>query len=146
MKQNGFKDLEPTIAESAEVTRRDVNDDDAYKTRVVRHGPVGFAWLVCVQRRDYGRKYDIGLGVTAIGRDRECEVVLGDDSVSLKHAKIKYVADTDTYMVYDLVSTNGTYVNGERVEAPAQVNDEDEVGFGDVRFVFKRLRRTHREQ
>jgi len=145
MKQHDYRDLDPTIAEGSEVTRRDVNDDDAYKTRVVRHEVVGFAWLVCVQRRDFGRKYDVGMGVTAVGRDRECEIVLGDDSVSLKHAKIKYVADTDAYVLYDLVSTNGTFVNGERVEAPIQVNDEDELSFGDVRCVFKRLKRIHRE-
>ncbi len=145
MRQNDFRDLEPTIAESADVTRRDTDGEDAYKTRVVRHEPVGFAWLVCVQRQEFGRRYDVGMGITAIGRDRECEIVLGDDSVSLKHAKIKYVADTDAYMLYDLVSTNGTCVNGERIEAPAQINDEDEVSFGDVRCVFKRLKHTHRE-
>ena len=53
-------------------------------------------------------------GTSAIGRSEESDVFLVDPSVSRNHAEID--VDTRGALVRDLGSTNGTFVNGERVD------------------------------
>ena len=70
---------------------------------------------------------------TTIGRTRQNNIQLDAPSVSRKHAQI---ALTETgYMVRDLGSENGTFVNGERV-AERLLADGDHLQFGGVRFSF----------
>ena len=57
-----------------------------------------------------------------IGRSRDCDLRLPDTDTSRRHAKI--VCDAGRFVLYDLASTNGTFVNGERV-------DERELAPGD---------------
>lgn len=56
-------------------------------------------------------------GEVELGRAPGCEVVLASEEVSRRHARI--VPDGDGHRVHDLGSTNGTFVNGEEVEARA---------------------------
>ena len=59
-----------------------------------------------------------------VGRSRECDVVVGEETVSRFHAELRH-RDGAEWVVRDLDSTNGTWLNGARVrEAP--------VGRGDV--------------
>jgi predicted component of type VI protein secretion system len=53
-------------------------------------------------------------GEVALGRSRECEVRLPDADTSRRHAKI--VCSGGRFVLHDLGSTNGTFVNGERIE------------------------------
>jgi len=73
-----------------------------------------------------------------VGRGGDCEVRLDHPSVSQLHAKIRAEESEDTFVLYDLATTNGTRVNGEAINRRALVND-DVVGFGDEKFVFKQL-------
>jgi diguanylate cyclase (GGDEF)-like protein len=50
-----------------------------------------------------------------LGRDASCEIELHDDSVSRKHAAIEPVAEG--YLLTDLASRNGTYLNDQRIDA-----------------------------
>jgi pSer/pThr/pTyr-binding forkhead associated (FHA) protein len=52
--------------------------------------------------------------VFVVGRSSECDLVLGQDEVSRKHAR--FVRNGDRYEVHDLGSVNGTLVNGRRAE------------------------------
>lgn len=52
--------------------------------------------------------------VFVVGRASECDLVLGQDEVSRKHAR--FVRSGDRYEVHDLGSVNGTLVNGRRAE------------------------------
>jgi pSer/pThr/pTyr-binding forkhead associated (FHA) protein len=47
-----------------------------------------------------------------IGRDVENDIVYSDQTVSRKHASITQVSD-DLFVVQDLLSSNGTFVNGQ---------------------------------
>jgi hypothetical protein len=73
-------------------------------------------------------------GTARIGRGLECDVTLNDPSVSRTHAVVDTEGAEPT--VRDLGSTNGTFVNGARVEA-ARLRDGDELRFGNTRVAFE---------
>jgi pSer/pThr/pTyr-binding forkhead associated (FHA) protein len=57
---------------------------------------------------------------TLIGRSPECALVLDDDYVSGRHARI-FQADDGTWQVEDLRSTNGTFLGATRLTEPREV-------------------------
>ena len=62
-----------------------------------------------------------------IGRSSACQIVLGDDTVSRRHAELRY-AD-GRWLLRDLGSSNGTYVNG-RLVTEAEVRRGDVIHLG----------------
>src|SRR5262245_23417478 len=62
-----------------------------------------------------------------IGRSSELDMVVVEDMVSRKHAKI--TTDDKTVTIADLGSTNGTFVNGEKVRS-CELKDGDRVLIG----------------
>jgi hypothetical protein len=143
-KNRQFEELEPTIIESGgenfdETIFTPSEEEDYEKTKFIKKTIPAFAWLVCTDRRLLGQRFDVQESITSIGRDSKNDVVLGDDSVSKEHAKIKYFDDRDIYKLYDLVSTNGTYVNDNRIEAPVELKDNDNVIIGELKMIFKRV-------
>lgn len=73
-----------------------------------------------------------------VGRLAGCDVCLEDKNVSREHAA--FVAEGLGWAVHDLDSTNGTFVNGERVTR-IRLRDGDEVQVGATRLVFHEPRR-----
>ena len=69
-----------------------------------------------------------------IGRDPQNDVVLDDRRVSRKHAEIRL--RLGRYTLYDLQSTNGTYVNGRRV-AEKVLDDGDRISIGGLELLFR---------
>ena len=74
-----------------------------------------------------GKSFDLGTELT-IGRAEKCHVVLDDSYVSQMHARL--FAKDDAYMVEDLGSTNGTYLNRQKVTGPTEVQRGDRVKIG----------------
>jgi pSer/pThr/pTyr-binding forkhead associated (FHA) protein len=66
-----------------------------------------------------------------IGRSSACEIVLGDDTVSRRHAELRY--EDGRWLLRDLGSSNGTYVNG-RLVTEAEVRRGDVVHLGGCRL------------
>jgi hypothetical protein len=73
-------------------------------------------------------------GTARIGRSEESEIVLLDPSVSRSHAVVEIKGGAAA--VRDLGSTNGTFVNGRRVEREA-LRDGDELRLGNTRLRFE---------
>ncbi len=73
-------------------------------------------------------------GKSRIGRSEESEIVLLDPSVSRAHAVVE-VTDGNA-VVRDLGSTNGTFVNGRRIESEL-LRDGDELRLGNTRMKFE---------
>ncbi|HLT97638.1 MAG TPA: FHA domain-containing protein [Acidimicrobiia bacterium] len=65
---------------------------------------------------------------TVLGRSEEADVVLDDPYASEFHLRL--VASEDGLTLHDLGSTNGTYLNGRRVTAPAELRRGDAVQVG----------------
>jgi len=75
------------------------------------------------------------LGDSAVlGRHPDCDVVLDVGAVSRQHARI--TKSGDDYLVEDLQSRNGTFLNGARVEGQAKLSENDELKICDLVFSF----------
>jgi ABC transport system ATP-binding/permease protein len=75
-----------------------------------------------------------GKTLIQIGRDAGNEVVLSSPSVSRFHAQVEQVGQR--YRVIDLRSSNGTFVNGERIEGSVWLKPSDTIRVGQYRFVM----------
>ncbi|MCB9489748.1 MAG: FHA domain-containing protein [Deltaproteobacteria bacterium] len=69
-----------------------------------------------------------------LGRDPSCHIVVNDEQASRRHGEI--VFHEGAYWIRDLDSTNGTYVNGERIDAFA-LTDGDNIRVGTHIIVFR---------
>jgi pSer/pThr/pTyr-binding forkhead associated (FHA) protein len=86
--------------------------------------------LIFVEQRPMaGRVLPIEADLT-IGREG-CDVVLPDPEVSRRHAVMR-VLDSGAVAIEDLGSTNGTWVNDDRVDGPTPVAPGDIVRFGNT--------------
>lgn len=83
-------------------------------------------------------------GEIALGRVPGNDVVLNDSRVSSHHARI--VHQEDAFVLIDLQSSNGTYVNGQRIAFPWTLEDGDEVVMGESEFIFRRLRKLPKKR
>jgi len=91
------------------------------------------ATLLVLQGPDKGRTYDT-LGESAvIGRSSD-QIHLSDHSASRKHAEIR--PDNGSWVLVDLNSSNGTYLNGQRIVAPSRLKHGDQVRVGNTLLVF----------
>jgi hypothetical protein len=81
-----------------------------------------------------GDRFTLTESVITIGRHPESNLVLADPNVSRNHAEIR--PQGDGFVVVDLGSTNGSRVNGVRVETQV-LEDGDELTFGNTRMRFE---------
>ena len=93
--------------------------------------PLAPAALVAVKT---GERIPIDKPTFTVGRDEHNDVVLDSDLVSFTHARIEF--RDRHYVVVDLRSTNGTAVNGRRIDAPTVLKDGDLVDFDEFRYRF----------
>jgi hypothetical protein len=77
--------------------------------------------------------------ITTLGRDVNNAIVVDDQFVSAEHAVLTFRGRT--WYVEDLESTNGTFVNGARIEGVAPLGYGDELQLGQVRLRLERARR-----
>lgn len=84
---------------------------------VVRQGPVT------------GQIYELNQDEISIGRDISNDFVINDAEVSRKHARLTRVGDR--YRIEDLNSTNGTYIDGQRLIGPHLMSIGEIIMFGD---------------
>ncbi|MFH0919488.1 MAG: sigma 54-interacting transcriptional regulator [Fibrobacterota bacterium] len=86
---------------------------------------------------DAGReaaRYPLKARLINIGRSSQCDLVLDDGTVSTLHANI--LARKDGHQLVDLDSTNGTFLNGSRVEKAALKNG-DVIGIGKFQLKYE---------
>lgn len=79
--------------------------------------------------------FELTDGEATIGRNADCDIRLFDSSVSHEHALIAVIGATSR--IWDLGSTNGTTVNGRRIEETTELAPGDVIGLGDARLVLE---------
>jgi hypothetical protein len=82
-----------------------------------------------------GSRHVLDRPILSVGRSKECDIVVEDPSASRRHAELR--RENGAYWVVDLGSTNGTEVNGERVER-AQLETGDRITVGQTVLRFER--------
>ena len=100
---------------------------------VVRLSELGAAYLVIIYGTDLGRRIPLGVADVECGRVMQTDVPLDDDAVSRKHARFAWTGSS--YIVRDLGSTNGTFVNDVNVRERTLV-DGDQIKIGRTIFKF----------
>jgi hypothetical protein len=94
--------------------------------------------LTLVSERTPLQAYDINALVLNIGRGDDMDIVIDNASVSRKQAQIRREAD-GRWIVEDLGSANGTFLNGRRITGPAPLAQGDEISFGKYSVYFDRV-------
>ena len=83
-----------------------------------------------------GRVFEIDTAALTVGRGDPNDIPLEDEFASTQHARLE--ARKDGVWVEDIGSTNGTVVNGTRIDGPWKLSPGDVIRVGDTDFRFER--------
>src|SRR3954452_13733215 len=108
-------------------------DIDSSHEQVVEALPAGSALLVVQRGPNSGSRFLLDAEVTTAGRHPESDIFLDDVTVSRRHAEFRRRGEE--FVVVDVGSLNGTYVNRERIDE-AVLSGGDEVQIGKYRLVY----------
>ena len=84
-----------------------------------------------------GQRYALNAGSVVLGRSSDADIPVEDPGVSRRHLEI--VREGAATWAVDLGSTNGSYVNGQRVEGRAELFDGSIIAMGRTRITFRLL-------
>jgi hypothetical protein len=90
--------------------------------------------LVVTRGATAGSRYALSSATTSIGRHPESDVFLDDVTVSRRHAEVARTPE-GLYLLRDVGSLNGTYLDGERVDEVA-LREGAQIQVGKFRLVF----------
>jgi hypothetical protein len=92
---------------------------------------------VLIYEKEKGKPRSVKVAASMVmGRGAECELLLDDTFVSQQHARL--FGKNGSWYVEDLGSTNGTYVNEQRLAAPAMVQPGDRIRVGQTVLELRR--------
>ncbi len=94
-------------------------------------------WLVSFDLQPTGLDFRLYVGKNKLGRNPKCDIVINKGWISDEHAMILY--REDRFLLQDMMSANGTYVNDVLIEDRIYLNDNDMVRLGNTTFKFKAL-------
>ncbi len=95
-----------------------------------------FAYLIVKSGAKAGANFPLKKSTIKLGRDAGNDINLDDKKASREHAKLKL--QDGAYTIYDLASSNGTFVNGVKIQTQ-NLSDSDEIQIGDSVLVFKKV-------
>jgi len=89
-----------------------------------------------VVRTRGGHRYELPMTdrPLVIGRSRECDLILEDDFVSRRHARVEQ--RKGKFIIVDEGSRNGTVVRGQQINSQHELRHEDEIRIGDTALLF----------
>ncbi|TZE83110.1 FHA domain-containing protein [Calorimonas adulescens] len=90
------------------------------------------SYLICAD--DPGMRFELK-DDTIIGRGEDCDIVLNNPFISSKHARIK--RGMMGFYIEDLKSTNGTIINGKKIEGSRKLRDKDVIMVGPVKLIYR---------
>ncbi len=121
----------PTVMTDA-VAAKDA--DTIRMTPEVGHQSRPLACLTAISGEDRGRRFEIFDADILLGRHPTlADITLNDPTISAQHARIRY--EEGLFTLYDLDSTNGSFVNGQRIRIQ-RLDDQDQITLGAVDLLF----------
>lgn len=119
----------------------DEGDETAYRpvkpqpraTKTRRNNPADRPWLDVD-----GERYPLMGAITVLGRDDAADIILDDPGISRRHSEIRVTQDGPHTVttIRDLGSTNGTFVNGERVDS-THLEGGDRITVGRTSVIYR---------
>ena len=107
------------------------------KTEILRREPPEMAWFVVRSGPRAGKEFRLG-EITNIGRDAmQNDIAIDDSAISRQHARVKL--EGGQFVLYDLASANGTFVNDELIQKRLLVNG-DRIKIGETDLVFMQVK------
>ena len=103
----------------------------AFKTEARRNQP---SCLVQYNGEHLGKRFAVDKNINIAGRSPQAAIFIDEPSVSRKHAKIFSVNDQVT--IEDLSSSNGTYINDQKIQQKTVINNGDMVRLGAILLKF----------
>src|SRR3954451_23134849 len=91
--------------------------------------------LVMTAGKQEGKVLEIKLPQFLIGRDPQCNLRPASPMISKRHCAI--IQRDGKAFIRDFGSTNGTYLNDERVEGESELKNEDQLKVGPILFAVK---------
>ena len=93
--------------------------------------------LIIMRGPEAGRSFPLQDGRTTLGRNADCNVLLAGKQVSRHHAHVYH--QDEQYFLQDLGSSNGTFVNGQRLapNAPSLLTERDTFQIGPYLFALR---------
>ena len=85
------------------------------------------------------KEHAIKVGKMVIGRMAECDIIVDDVSSSRRHAELNLNPVKDQVTITDLNSTNGTFVNRQRVIGPNPLQENDIIRIGQITITITRV-------
>lgn len=85
-------------------------------------------YLVALDTNIYPQEYTLHSDICEIGRARTCDIIIPSMTISRQHACIE--RSGCYYLLCDIGSRNGTFVNGEQMYAPYLLRNDDVIGLG----------------
>ena len=89
---------------------------------------IGSGCLIVIYGREMGRRVQVGTEPLIIGRSPQTQIQIDQESVSRNHCRIRFSGSE--FLVQDLGSTNGTYVNDDLVQEEARLRHGDQLKVG----------------
>jgi pSer/pThr/pTyr-binding forkhead associated (FHA) protein len=97
---------------------------------------MGLSLIVATSGKNQGQSIALGLPQFLIGRDSTCQLRPASGHISKRHCAVR-VGDDGKAFVRDLESTNGTFVNGQRVAGEVELRHADHLSVGPLTFEVK---------
>jgi len=127
----------PAITDASEPGMETVDHMESMDTTETTAVELQAAEAVFVVKRGpkAGSRFSLDKAVVSLGRHPESDIFLDDITVSRRHAEVRH--EEAGFMVSDVSSLNGTYLNRERIEeASVRLTSGDEVQVGKFKLVF----------
>lgn len=93
-------------------------------------------WIVAINGPHRGTDFRLFSGKNVVGTAADCDVVITDPYLSARHCTVRY--ESGNFVVIDLDSRNGTYVNQKKISKEDLI-DNDTLRLGKSEFKFKSL-------
>jgi hypothetical protein len=104
-------------------------------TMIIERGPKMTRQALLIERQRPENRFDLNKPTVHLGRSADNDIALDNATISRQHAVIKL--ENNDFRIYDLGSSNGTFVNNQRIVEPAVLQDGDTVRLGDMSLIFK---------
>ena len=121
------------MSDADHTLKLDIKDLGVNPTTQTVTAPTKRPVLVVLQGQPIGLTLQLEKEQAIIGRGTTCDIVLRDDIASRSHAQIYRLETSDNcaeYYIKDLGSTNGTYLNGNRLLDAQMLQDGDKIKIG----------------